>query len=562
MKKQGPCRHCGVTSTPLWRNGPPEKPVLCNACGSRWRTKGSLINYTPLHAREPFNSVELNVPKIKISFKPKEHKLQKRNHQNDMLESEFEMQYCDQNFCKVAKGYQSNQCSSESEISGSESCVHFDTIEASDITGSLQSNAWDSLEPSKKKMFVSCRKPSPVEKLTKDLHSILSEEQASNLSRMSEDDLLYESGNPFGCSEIGYGGVLIKHPSPKFVEEESEASSFTIDKSYITNNGYSGSVPLYINTERKGITSMNSCIGMIKPTAQMHYENAKSSEKIFDEKLKILQDRSSPLGFADLDSFINFEGFTKCFTYEEQQLLMKYLPAVDTSEPPESLKSMFTCPQFLDTLSCLQQLLREGVYDLSLSGVSAEECRVSKSLVLLNRADSKRSEECDEKTEDASGKKVRGNGNPSRQTIPDFSNFTSLKRDNEKQDQHILDHKTFLRTPKRLRESGVMNPPPKCSTPIFKGTANINDLTNNDGACLTSRTTLPSLSDRSSMLTTPIQSIANYSEGDLLLDLPSNADYAEAELLYHPRRGKRSLNASTTDSRHEATTDGPSSSFQ
>ncbi|XP_042390384.1 GATA transcription factor 26-like isoform X3 [Zingiber officinale] len=522
MKKQGPCRHCGVTSTPLWRNGPPEKPVLCNACGSRWRTKGSLINYTPLHAREPFNS----------------------------------------NFCKVAKGYQSNQCSSESEISGSESCVHFDTIEASDITGSLQSNAWDSLEPSKKKMFVSCRKPSPVEKLTKDLHSILSEEQASNLSRMSEDDLLYESGNPFGCSEIGYGGVLIKHPSPKFVEEESEASSFTIDKSYITNNGYSGSVPLYINTERKGITSMNSCIGMIKPTAQMHYENAKSSEKIFDEKLKILQDRSSPLGFADLDSFINFEGFTKCFTYEEQQLLMKYLPAVDTSEPPESLKSMFTCPQFLDTLSCLQQLLREGVYDLSLSGVSAEECRVSKSLVLLNRADSKRSEECDEKTEDASGKKVRGNGNPSRQTIPDFSNFTSLKRDNEKQDQHILDHKTFLRTPKRLRESGVMNPPPKCSTPIFKGTANINDLTNNDGACLTSRTTLPSLSDRSSMLTTPIQSIANYSEGDLLLDLPSNADYAEAELLYHPRRGKRSLNASTTDSRHEATTDGPSSSFQ
>ncbi|XP_074592893.1 GATA transcription factor 26-like [Curcuma longa] len=541
MKKQGPCRHCGVTSTPLWRNGPPEKPVLCNACGSRWRTKGSLTNYTPLHAREPFNSVELNVPKIKISFKPKEQKLQKRNHQNDMLESEFEMQYCDQNFCKVAKGDKSNQCSSESEISGSESCVHFDTIEASDITGSLQSNAWDSLEPSKKKIFISCRKPSPVEKLTKDLHSILYEEQASNLSRMSEDDLLYESENPFGCSEIGYGGVLIKHPSPKFVEEESEASSFTIDKSYITNNGYSGSVPLYINTERKGITSMNSCIGTIKPTAQMHYENAKS-EKISDEKLKILQDRSSVLGSADLVSFINFEGFMKCFTYEEQQSLMKYLPAVDTAEPPESLKSMFTCPQFLDTLSCLQRLLREGVYDLSLSGVSVEECRVSKSLVLL---------------EDASAKVVRGNGNPNRQTIPDFSNFTSLKRDNEKQNQHNLDHKTFLRSPKRLCKSMVMDPPSKCSscqpesTPIFKGTASINDLTDHDGTCLTSRTTLPSLSERRSMLT-PTQSIANYSEGDLLLDLPSNADYAEAELLYHPRRGQRNHNASTTESGQEA----------
>lgn len=558
MKKQGPCRHCGVTSTPLWRNGPPEKPVLCNACGSRWRTKGSLTNYTPLHAREPFNSVELNVPKIKISFKPKEQKLQKRNHQNDMSESEFEMQYCDQNFCKVAKGDNSNQYSTESEISGSESCVHFDTIEASDITGSLQSDAWDSLEPSKKKMFISFPKPSPVEKLTKELHSILYEEQASNLSRMSEDDLLYESGNPLGCSEIGYGGVLIKHPSPKFVEEESEASSFTIDKSYITNNGYSGSVPLYINTERKGITSRNSCIGTIKPTAQMHYENAKS-EKILEEKLKILQDRSSPLmGSADLDSFINFEGFMKCFTYEEQQLLMKYLPSVDTAEPPESLKSMFTCPRFLDTLSCLQRLLREGVYDLSLSGVSVEECRKLKRIVLLNCADSKRSE-CDEKIEDAFAK-VRGNENPNRQTIPDFSNFTSLKRDNEKQNQHNLDHKTFLRTPKRLCKTGVMNPPPKCSsqpesTSIFKGTANTYDFTDR-----TSRTTLLSLSDRSSMLT-PTQSIANYSEGDLLLDLPSNADYAEAELLYHTRRGKRIQNASTTDSRQEAT-DGPSSSFQ
>lgn len=63
-----------------------------------------------------------------------------------------------------------------------------------------------------------------------------------------------------------------------------------------------------------------------------------------------------------------------------------------------SLKSMFTCPRFLDTLSCLQRLLREGVYDLSLSGVSVEECRKLKRIVLLNCADSKRSE-CDEKIE-------------------------------------------------------------------------------------------------------------------------------------------------------------------
>eukprot|EP00897_Mesotaenium_endlicherianum_P009029 jgi/Mesen1/8154/ME000438S07259 len=50
MGKQGPCNHCGIATTPLWRNGPPEKPVLCNACGSRWRTRGTLHNYMPLHA--------------------------------------------------------------------------------------------------------------------------------------------------------------------------------------------------------------------------------------------------------------------------------------------------------------------------------------------------------------------------------------------------------------------------------------------------------------------------------------------------------------------------------
>ena len=40
----------GPAATPLWRNGPEEKPVLCNACGSRWRTKGTLSNYMPMHS--------------------------------------------------------------------------------------------------------------------------------------------------------------------------------------------------------------------------------------------------------------------------------------------------------------------------------------------------------------------------------------------------------------------------------------------------------------------------------------------------------------------------------
>ncbi|KAG5525909.1 hypothetical protein RHGRI_032267 [Rhododendron griersonianum] len=38
-----------IPNTPLWRIGPPEKPVLCNACGSRWRIWRNLDDYTPKH---------------------------------------------------------------------------------------------------------------------------------------------------------------------------------------------------------------------------------------------------------------------------------------------------------------------------------------------------------------------------------------------------------------------------------------------------------------------------------------------------------------------------------
>lgn len=43
----GPCSHCYVTVTPCWRKGPPEKPILCNACGARYLVKKTLEGYMP-----------------------------------------------------------------------------------------------------------------------------------------------------------------------------------------------------------------------------------------------------------------------------------------------------------------------------------------------------------------------------------------------------------------------------------------------------------------------------------------------------------------------------------
>lgn len=36
------CLHCHVNESPQWRRGPAEKPILCNACGTRFRRTGQL----------------------------------------------------------------------------------------------------------------------------------------------------------------------------------------------------------------------------------------------------------------------------------------------------------------------------------------------------------------------------------------------------------------------------------------------------------------------------------------------------------------------------------------
>ncbi|XVF13476.1 hypothetical protein REPUB_Repub08aG0211000 [Reevesia pubescens] len=259
MGKQGPCYHCGVTSTPLWRNGPPEKPVLCNACGSRWRTKGTLANYTPLHARvEPDDYEDHRVSRVKIISinKNKEVKLLKRkpNHDTAVVAPDY-----NQGFRKFVDEDASNRSSSGSAISNSESCAQFGGADASDLTGPAQSNVWDSMVPSKKRTCINRPKQSSVEKLTKDLYTILHEQQSSYFSGSSEEDLLLESETPMVSVEIGHGSVLIRHPSSIAREEESEASSLSVEnKQYLMNEAYShsSSFPAYNDSNPRSLFAL------------------------------------------------------------------------------------------------------------------------------------------------------------------------------------------------------------------------------------------------------------------------------------------------------------------
>lgn len=114
-----------ATGTPLWRNGPAHKPILCNACGSRWRTKGTLENYVPQHARELTDQVEPKVSKEKITpLKNNLQRVQKRKLENVIPETEETVALNVQNFRKVLDEDAGYQSISGTATSCSESRIH------------------------------------------------------------------------------------------------------------------------------------------------------------------------------------------------------------------------------------------------------------------------------------------------------------------------------------------------------------------------------------------------------------------------------------------------------
>ncbi|KAI3940377.1 hypothetical protein MKW98_024784 [Papaver atlanticum] len=543
MGKQGPCFHCGVTSTPLWRNGPPEKPVLCNACGSRWRTKGSLTNYTPLHARaETDDFEEYKAPKVKnLVIKAKGSKMYKRKQDHDSFVVKMEDPDYEISYRRGTDEDTSNRSSSGSAISYSESCAQFGTTEASEWTGSAQSIVWDTLVPSKKRTCVRRPKPSSVEKLTKDLYSILQEQQQSSyFSGSSEEDLLFESETPIGSVEIGHGSVLIKHPNAAVRDEESEASSFSIDKSNTVNEVYSGSTSLPVQTSYKGFNcpSVGSDNKIRRPFVAGIQSDCIKSDKSHKEDSPILQHHRSPLRSVDLKDVVSFEEFVRHFTLEEQQLLMKHLPSWDTARLPDSLRSMFSSVQFAEDLSSFQKLLAEGVFDLTFSGMSTEECKMLKKLALVNPTKSKWVEHYN-MLKDVKGKQITGGKGVSHgSSVLGAQNLLSSKRPRDSKNQNFPvssvdpEMKAMMKSPNRL---------------VMKSSHEMKDPVEYDGSCFSPRSLFGFTPERSSLMLDCFHLADDSSEQDLLFDVPTNGSFPQAELL-HPSASFISQQASTSSS--------------
>ncbi|KAL6652296.1 hypothetical protein ACP70R_011221 [Stipagrostis hirtigluma subsp. patula] len=536
MGKQGPCRHCGVTSTPLWRNGPPDKPVLCNACGSRWRTKGSLINYTPMHRKDDDEGSRVNKLKPPTS-KPKAQKPLKKKPSHVTMETEL---FSGQNFRKMGDADPSNRSSSGSAVSYSESCAPYGAIEASEITvhhGSAQSHAWESLVPSRKRSCVTRPKPSPVEKLAKDLNSIMHEEQLYYLSGSSEEDLLYHSETPVGSFEIGSGSVLLRHPNSKSLEEESEASSIPADnKSYVTSESYSGSASFVVQSGSKGVSYLNTVTERPK-RSRLQIEDSARRDELHCENQHILESVDSPLVSADLEDVINYTNFMKFLTDEEQQQLLKLLPPVDSMTPHESLRSMFSSIQFADAIHSYQKLLGEGILDPSFSG--DEEWKTVKRLALTNLT--KRSWlECYKQQQEKESKKIKWAENISGSNGIAKSTVKLLKRPRETHFQSCTELEGTMMSSKRVLKSGIMAGLCRNSSVPKVGNAT------NDLACTGGALNLFMLPPEKLSMLAPPQYINDDSDQDLLLEVPLNARHPEAELLCQPSHLSSVIRSSTS----------------
>ncbi|KAK4758289.1 hypothetical protein SAY87_019590 [Trapa incisa] len=538
MGKQGPCHHCRVTSTPLWRNGPPEKPVLCNACGSRWRTKGTLLNYTPLHARAEPEEIEdkriVRMKSISLNTNGKEVMPLKRKMEIENVTFAETIPDYGRNFLKGGTVGEdtSNRSSSGSAVSNSESCAQFGGPEGSDLTGPAQSVAWDIMSPSQKRTCVSWPKQSPVEKLTRDLYTILQEQQSTCFSGTSEEDLLLESGTPMVSVEIGHGSVLFRHPDEiqkekeqksilsrnlKSIvrEEESEASSLSVENKLCGKN-YACSFPM--QKDSKGFMSPRSEKLKCPSGKGMDLGNLK---RLLHERPQVLSNRNSPLCQVDLSDVVNFEVFVRHISYVEQQQLSKYLPPIDVSKPPESFKEMFDSSEFKENLNSFQRLLAEGVFDVSLSGEQAEDCKTLRRLGLLSPVKSKcvehhhRNKECNKSF---GGHRTLG---PSSSLTSKLSSGKRLEDFQAPKYPDAPDLKVITKNPKRA---------------IMRGSLESKEATRDcDSSIFGPKSLLALPPDGKSLGLDSAHFTDESCEQDLLLDVPFNGSFPQAELLHPPR---------------------------
>ncbi|WMV12882.1 hypothetical protein MTR67_006267 [Solanum verrucosum] len=191
--------------TILWRNGPPEKPVLCNACGSRWRVRRTLDGYIPRHGY-----IEKESYQRPSDMKPA----------RDERKLEVGVEVSGQDGSSACLEEEMNNISSlGSAGSSSDNCMQMEE------TNAYKDPLWnpDSV-PRRKRSERRKHILSPVERLQRQLHNILQEPDFENISADDENILIYASNKYIPPNEIGLGAMLLVSPPTATVDNDASCS--------------------------------------------------------------------------------------------------------------------------------------------------------------------------------------------------------------------------------------------------------------------------------------------------------------------------------------------------
>ncbi|KAM3377147.1 hypothetical protein P3S68_009560 [Capsicum galapagoense] len=197
MGKEGPCFHCGLKETSNWRNGPPEKPVLCNACGLRWRTRQTLDDYIPKHANG-----EIQRSRLPSEMKPA----------RDDQKLEVGVRVSGQDGSSACLEVEMNNVLTiGSAGSASDNCIQMEETNGEADKDSIWNP--DSV-PKRKKSKLGQPVLSPVvERIQRQLHNNL---QAPDFEDISVGDetvtLIYAKNRYIPSDEIGLGATLFVPP--------------------------------------------------------------------------------------------------------------------------------------------------------------------------------------------------------------------------------------------------------------------------------------------------------------------------------------------------------------
>ncbi|KAG0599615.1 hypothetical protein M758_12G165800 [Ceratodon purpureus] len=383
MGKQGPCGHCGIATTPLWRNGPPEKPVLCNACGSRWRTKGTLSNYMPMHSGGFGGAVCPDggvIPRgrknnRKLFSEPRSHKRKEpsEGHQERAsLRSHVRS-------LKAAGDDSISISSLSSSISGLDDAA-FITSSSAHPDGAASSPLWECHIPTRKRTSMS-RACASVDKLSKQFQEVLCDFPAASSSMMHgfSDDILVDSKPSTMADEIGLGSVFIRQPA--LDDHKSQIRMLSVEPNSAEDpfenrvRRHGGPLQQLNGAERlpsvRGKEKAKECKKVDSGAREHLNPNNALLENYPYNKRDVLQSCQSPLVFLELKDILNFDTFTGLLTDQEQGQLMRYLSSEDVAKGSESLKQMFTSAEFEGSLTNFQLLLEEGMFESSMLGVNS-----------------------------------------------------------------------------------------------------------------------------------------------------------------------------------------------